>query len=181
MSMIIDHHVSIDLTQPGETPRIQIKQGDSLSHRMAVHLFSGGEAWTIPEDAAAVIRYHVHDLDGGEDVNGVYDTLLNSVCAWSVSENIVTVYLTDAMTARHSIVSADVALVEDVRVLSTFNIEIYVNRAPVAQTEPDLQNYYNVSSMREINAEFENVHRLRVLMEARVTDIEARLTALEEA
>lgn len=166
MSMIIEHNITIDLTQPGATPRIQVKQGDVISHRVTLHLYTGGEAWAVPEDAAVMIRYHVHDLDGGEDAVGIYDTLPDDTLAWSISENTISFIPVDDMTARHSIVAADVVLLHETRILSTFNFEFYVNRAPVAETETNFRHYYNVMSLQQIDDQ--------------ITSLDERVTTLEE-
>lgn len=166
MSMIIEHNITIDLTQPGATPRIQIKQGDVISRRVTLHLYTDGEAWTVPEDAEVMIRFHVHDLDGGEDFEGIYDSLPDGTAAWSISENTISFIPIDTMTARHGIVAADVVLLEETRILSTFNFEFYVNRAPVAETETNFPDYYNVMSLRQIDDQ--------------ITSLDERVTTLEE-
>lgn len=176
MSMIIEHTITIDLTNPGTTPRIQVKQGDYSSRRVTLQLYAGTAAWPVPEDAVAMIRYHVHDLDGGEDAVGIYDTLPDGTTAWSISENTVSFIPVEDMTARHSIVAADVVLLQETSILSTFNIEFYVNRAPVAETEANVQNYYNVMSLKEIYAQIEG---LSTRLEEQASAVEQRMTTLE--
>lgn len=173
MSLIVNHHIRIDLADPGPVPRIQVKQGDRGTHSVTVSLYCNGKEWEISEEAEPVLRYHVHDLSGGEDGQGVYDTLPDGSRAWAIGDHNVIFRLTDAMTARHGIVLADVALREEGRVLCTFSFEVYVHRAPVDTVDPDPVHYYRVANLDQINQEFSELRELCGRMEERLAALEA--------
>jgi len=175
MSFVINHRINIDLTNPAPVPRIQIKQGDRGTHSVVISLYNNGKEWEVPDEGEPVLRYHVHDLSGGEDVKGVYDTLPDGSQAWAIGDNNVIFRLTDAMTARHSIVLADVVLRGEGKVLSTFSFELYVHRAPVDSAEPDLVDYYRVATLEQINQEFSEFHDLCSRLEARIAALEAAM------
>lgn len=150
--MIITHPIEIDLVNPGAAPRVQVKQGESLSRMVEVRLLQNGEAWPIPDGTQVVIRYHVHDLDGAEDSTGVYDTLPNGSMAYQYTQNIVQFIPLPRMLTRHAIVSTDLVLATDGMTLATCNIEFYVNRAPNTETGAGAADYYRVMSLDQINA-----------------------------
>lgn len=156
--MMITHTIDIDLTDPTTVPRIQVKQSDSLSHRIQIQLYDDGEAWDIPTDVAPLIRYHIHDLDGAEDSQGIYDTLPDGSDPFQFTRNVMYVLPTPQMFARHSIVTVDLVLVQDSSILATANFEFYVNRAPSDGTEAEAQSYYRVATLEQINADLEDIH-----------------------
>lgn len=150
--MIITHPIEIDLVNPGAAPRVQVKQGESLSRMVEVRLLQNGEAWAIPSGTQVAIRYHVHDLDGAEDSTGIYDTLPNGSIAYQYTQNIVQFVPLPQMLARHGLVSTDLVLTIDGMTLATCNIEFYVNRAPNNGTGAGAADYYRVMSLDQINA-----------------------------
>lgn len=146
--MVIVHEIDLDLQNSGQTPRIQVKQGEVFSRQVAIRLYAGGEPWQIPEGESVVIRYH------GPCGEGLYDTLPNGAAAWQAEGNILTVHLAPQMMTCHGVIQADVLFVHQDYVLATANFEIYVNLAPAAGTEPTAQNYYNVTTLEQINEKF---------------------------
>lgn len=146
--MFIVHEIELDLRNPGQMPRVQVKQGELFSRQIAIRLYAGGEPWQIPQGESVVIRYH------GPCGEGLYDTLPNGAVAWQAEGNILTVHLTPQMMTCHGVIQADVLFVHQDYVLATGSFEIYVNLAPTTGTEPQAQNYYHVSTLDQINEKF---------------------------
>lgn len=151
--MQLTHTIDIDLMNPGVPERIQAKQGENLSRRVLLRLFAHGESWAVPAGASPVIRYHIHDLEGGEDTSGIYDRFSDGSAACLVSENTVLLIPLPQMFQKHGIVFLDVALCMDGITLATCNFEIYVNPAPADGTEAAVQSYYRVATLEQINAD----------------------------
>lgn len=149
--MQLTHTIDIDLMNPGAPERIQAKQGESLSRRILLRLFADGASWAVPAGASPVIRYHIHDLEGGEDTNGIYDQFSDGSSACLVSENTILLIPLPQMFQKHCIVFLDVALCMDGITLATCNFEFYVNPAPADGTESAVQSYYRVTTLEQIN------------------------------
>lgn len=146
--MFIVHEIELDLRNPGQVSRVQVKQGELFSRQVAIRLYAGGEPWQISKGDSVVIRYH------GPCGEGLYDTLPNGASAWQAEGNILTVHLTPQMMTCHGVIQVDVLFVHQDYVLATGNFEIYVNLAPATGTEPQAQNYYHVSTLDQINEKF---------------------------
>lgn len=146
--MTIVHEIDLDLRSPGQTPRIQVKQGDVFTRNVAISLYSGGEPWQIPSGISVVIRYHAPN---GE---GLYDTLPNGFVAWKAEGNTISITLAPQMLICHGVVTADVVIIDNDYVLGTGSFEIYVNLAPANGTEPQAQDFYKVTTLEQINEKF---------------------------
>ena len=162
--MIIDHTIDMDLVKPGAVPRIHVKQGDARSRNIIINLFADGEPWEIPEDAEAVIRYHHHDPDGLTDTQGIFDTLEDGSPAWLFRGNELQVMPTQALLETSGLTQMDVTFLYEGRTLSTFNFEIYVNRAPATGMEATMQDYYRIVRLDQINAAFDKIYTAIELM-----------------
>lgn len=149
--MMITHNLTLDLLKPAISERIHVKQGDTLSHSLRILLCENGAAWPIPAEASPVVRWFAFDPDSGESARGIYDTLPDGTHAWTFAENQLDILTVPGMFALPGVVQADVVLISGEKTLATFNFEFYVNRAPADGTEPEIQNYYKVSSLEQIN------------------------------
>lgn len=136
--MIIVNKVNMDLTQPGFVPVVNVVQNDRYSRALELTLYSGGEVWSIPEEASAVIRYS--KSDGKE---GLYDALPNGEKAWSAAENVLTVMLAPQVLTAAGAVQLEVSLLEKDVQITTFSILLNV-RASV-QGGAASENYQNVT------------------------------------
>jgi len=163
--MLINHDIILDITDPGPTPRIQLKQGDSYSRNIRIALTENGEPWLIPDGAEAVIRYRAHDPESLTDTSGIFDLLEDGTYAYIYGDNLFELMPTNALTAVPGLITLDVVFLFEGAALATFDFEIYVNRAPVSGTVPHapLGNYYRIASLEQINEEFD---RLRAAIEA---------------
>ena len=87
----------------------------------------GGEAWSMPEDALARMRYCKSD-----GTKGIYDTLPDGTAAWSAEGNVITVVLAPQMLTAAGMVLAQLELIQGTAALATFTIQIGVERNPAA-------------------------------------------------
>ncbi len=150
--MLINHTITLDLMRPGTPPRIQVKQGDTLTHSLKILLLCDGEPWLAPDDAAPVLRWASNDPGSCQGAHGIYDTLPNGVHAWILTQNQLDFITVPQMFALPGIVQADIVFVQDDKTLATFNFEFYVNPAPADGTEPEAQSYYKVATLDQINS-----------------------------
>lgn len=155
--MLVTHPIEIDLTNPGTTPRIHVKQGERLSRIMALRLFDNGTPWEVPDGAAVLIRYHVHDLDESKDSAGAYDTLPDGAPAAKCTGNLVRFMPLPQMLIRHAIVTVDILFSVNESVLATCNVEFYVNQAPYREIEATAGDYYRVVTLEQINKDLEDL------------------------
>ena len=153
--MILEHTISLDMLEPGTPPRIQVKQGDTTTHSLNILLFAKGEPWLIPDNAVPVIRWSAFDPETGESARGIYDSLPDGTHAWQYTQNELKLVMVPQMFVLPGLVQADVAFTVGEAVLATFNFEFYVNPAPVNGTQPQLQDYYKVSTLEQLNAALE--------------------------
>ncbi len=149
--MRLTHTIDIDLMNPGAPVRIQAKQGENLSRRVLLRLFADGESWDVPTGASPVIRYHIHNLEGGEDSSGIYDQFEDGSAAYAVSGNPVLLAPLPRKYQSHCIVFLDLALNRNGVTLATCNFEFYVNPAPADGTEAAVESYYRVTTLEQIN------------------------------
>ena len=178
--MLITHKLSLDLMEPNTPERIQVKQGDTLSRCLEIQLFSGGEAWLIPEDVTPLVRWSACDPDTGETAGGVYDTLPSGSAAWNYAENQLDLMLVPQMFALPGLVQADVAMVQGEKTLATFNFEFYVNRSPVNSTEAQAQSWYKLASLEQINAAIAALQEWQTSMDQLFANLEHEVFELKE-
>lgn len=155
--MVVNYDIDMDLANPGETQRIQMKQGDVMSRCIYINLLENGKAWKADTGMSAVIRYCAQDPDGMVTGHGLYDTLEDGSPAYMLVGNLLSVTPVAAMTARPGLVKVDVLLAEGAKMLATFNFEIYVHRAPNGGTRAENGNYYRVASLEAINRELDKL------------------------
>ena len=157
--MLIHHDITIDILEPGPTPRIQVKQGDSYSRNIRIALTENGQPWPIPDGAEAVIRYRAHDPETLTDTSGIFDLLEDGTYAYIYGDNLFELMPTNALMANPGLVTLDVVFLFEDRTLATFDFEIYVNRAPVSGTAPDapMGSYYRIANLEQINQELDKL------------------------
>lgn len=152
--MMLTHNLTLDLLKPETPERIQVKQGDTLTHSLRLLLLADGEAWPIPAEVTPVVRWFAFDPDSGESARGIYDTLPDGTHAWNFAENQLDLLTVPQMFALPGVVQTDVVFVAGEKTLATVNFEFYVNRAPADGTEPEAQSFYQVATLEQINEAF---------------------------
>ena len=135
--MIVTHKIKLDLIRRGNTPRLNAVQGDINTRVIEASLYSDGTAWTVPDGAAASLRYCKPD-----GTKGLYDALPDGTQAWSVSGNTVSMTMAPQMLSAAGLVLAQVVLVLENEVLATFAFQILVARNP-ADGEVESTDYVN--------------------------------------
>lgn len=137
--MIITHTIKLDLDCCGDISRIDVAQGDANTRQICLELRAGGGDWTVPDGVQPLVRFR--RPDGG---SGAYDTLPDGSAACAVSGNVITAALMSQMFTAAGIVTADICLVRDTAVLSTFPFQIDVHPGAGSWLAPD-GVYRNVS------------------------------------
>ena len=136
--MYVKHVIEMDLAGQAVMPRVDMVEGDQYARQLELSLSAGGEAWEIPDDVHALIRYRRTDGSGGE-----YDTLPDGTPAWSASGNVLT--LTPApqiLTCPGSVMLSVTLLQGDFRI-STFSILLNVHGALPGGTEDGSYSCYD--------------------------------------
>lgn len=137
--MKITHKIDIHLDDKRRLPPIDVMQGDANTRLLEFTLYSGSEAWPIPDGVSVTVAYC------GASGQGAYDTLQDDATkAYSVSGNVVTVTLIPQVAAvagntTVSVVFTDAAGSQ----LATFGVSIRVERNPaIGSGKPEF--YYNL-------------------------------------
>ena len=119
--MIAKHKIKMNLTKYNYVNPVKVKRGDQYSRNLEISFFSDEDAWPIPEDVSVLIRYVKPDGTGG-----VYDTLPNGGPAWAVSGNILSMELAPQVMTVSGLVTLDVTLISQQRIITTFSISLAV-------------------------------------------------------
>lgn len=168
--MIITNKVNMDLQQPGILPAIAAVQNDRYSRNIAFTLYSGGEAWAIPETAAVLVRYSKSDGTGGK-----YDTMPDGTQAWSLEANVLTVALAPQVLTVAGAVHLSVTLLEGSDQISTFALVLNVHPA-VGEEVSESEEFVHLTGFLPAPASAEVGQYFRVSSvneHGRVTGVEA--------
>lgn len=177
--MHIVHKLSLDLLEKTAPARIQVKQGDTLSRSLEISLFSGGEAWLVPAGVTPRIRWSASNPDTGETAGGIYDTLPGGNPAWNYTENQLDLLPVPQMFALPGLVRCDVVLVQGEKTLATFDFEFYVNPAAQEGNTPEIQNWYRLASLEQINAAVEALQQWQAVMDEQFAHLEHEVFGLK--
>ena len=55
--MIVTNKIKMDLTNRSLTPTVDVMQDDQMSRNLEISLYSGFEAFVLPENCVALVRY----------------------------------------------------------------------------------------------------------------------------
>lgn len=133
----IVNKITIDLMNPDQTPVIHAVQGERDSRIAELTLLANGKPWTLPNGALLTVRYGRNALSGG-----YYDTLPDGTSACSYAGNIVTVILAPQMMAQAGAVLAQVEILHENQLLTTFAFRLMVEVNPaIGILQPE--NYVN--------------------------------------
>jgi hypothetical protein len=137
--MIVTHKLKMDLLNRGTRPVIDVMQDDRYSRNIAISLFSGHEAFTLPEGCNVLVRYKKSD-----GVGGIYDTLPDGNQAWLIEGNAVTVALAPQVCTVAGNVLLTVMLLAGQQQLSSFEICLDVRPDPISDFESE--KYMNIAA-----------------------------------
>lgn len=135
--MNVTKKLKMDLTQPDPSLNVNAVQGDAYSRSLHIALFNGHHPWIVPENITIAVRYTKPD-----HTKGYYDTLPDGSSAWSVQNHILTIQLAPQMLTVAGNVRVQIEMTQDMHILSTFSLNIYVEANPavgILQSE----NYTN--------------------------------------
>lgn len=137
--MKVTHKINIHLDDKYRQPPIDVMQGDANTRLLEFTLYSGGEAWLVPEGVSVTVAYC---CASGQ---GAYDTLQDDATkAYSVSGNVVTVTLIPQVAAVAGNTTVSVVFTDTAgNQLATFGVIIRVERNPaIGSGKPEF--YYNL-------------------------------------
>ena len=141
--MVITHKLVMNLEGKERTPWIEVSQWDAYTRRIALRLFEGKRAWTIPDDVALVLHYQKPD-----GTKGAYDTLPNGERAWQVQENVLMLTLAPQVLTAAGMVMLQATLFREEAVLTTCIVEICVRAADKEhETDGASENYLMVTGV----------------------------------
>lgn len=122
-------NIKMDLTKPDPMLSVNAVQGDAYSRVIRISLYNGIQPWGIPDSVTAAVRYLKPD-----HTKGYYDTLPDGTSAWSVQEHHLTIRLAPQMLTVAGCVKAQVELIQEAHLLSTFCLNIHVEANPAHGT-----------------------------------------------
>lgn len=120
--MILDC-ISMDLLGHEPVKWVEMVQGDFLSRKLRIALYSGGTVWQVPEDTAVVIRYRRKNGIWGE-----YDTMPDGTPAWEVSGNMLTLTLVPQVVSMAGTVLLSVVFLKNEMILNSFSVELRIKK-----------------------------------------------------
>lgn len=171
--MIITNKINMDLAFCAaesrgdlQTLQVYVVQDDKYSRDLEITLLSGGEAWAVPEGAAVAVSYVKPDGTVGK-----YDTLPDGTAAWFAAGNVLTVALAPQVLTCPGLVSMHVHISTGEAVLSTFEIQLVVQRNPAINAESE--DYINMSGFLQIPGQVGQI------IQVSAVDADGKVTALE--
>ena len=142
----------------GSNAVVAAKQNEKYVRKIKILLHRGYTPWPIPEGTAAVIRYRKPD-----GTRGLYDQLPNGDPAviLEAGANALTLILAPQVLTAAGKVCMDVVLINRDAELATFDILVNVLPAPVTDGDLESQDYYNYSTLAELNEVIGNLDDLK--------------------
>lgn len=144
--------INLDMSLRDPAPRVVAKQGDAGSRKITIKLYDNGIPANINNQIApsgaeqkGVVRFRKPDGTGG-----IYDKTEDNLPACILGGDNITVRLAEQVLTCPGDVVADVAIICDTTVISTFNFIVDVQTNPAAGIIPS-NNYYNYQSLADIN------------------------------
>lgn len=119
--MTITKHILVELTGY-RLDTVDVAQGDRMSRAVSCRLTENGIPWMVPEDSRAEVAYELPDGTPGR-----YGTMPDGSPAGEIAGNIVTVRLSDRITAQTGAATVSVVLLgADGAQLATWPIRVNV-------------------------------------------------------
>lgn len=142
--MNITSQISVNFQRPTANV-VHAKQGDSLTRKVSISLFSNNERFLLSEGIAVAIRYSKPD-----QTKGFYDTLPDDSPAWSydVGNNVLDITLAPQVLTVAGTVKASVMLVDGDKILSTFAFDVIVEKSENFSGESE--DYFYYASLKEL-------------------------------
>lgn len=136
--MNVTNKIEIHLDDKRHLPPIDVMQGDSNTRVLDFSLYSGAEAWNVPDGVSVAVAYVRRD-----GAKGIYDTLADGSSAVSVSGNTVSVVVVPQALAVAGETKLTVVFTADGEQLATFCVTLRVAANPaIGAVEPE--DYINL-------------------------------------
>lgn len=123
--MIVENKITMSIDRRGVMPIIDAVQGDENTRVVEISLMNGNQPWTIPLNTSALVRYRKSDGTGG-----IYNTMEDGSEATTAIGNKITATLAKQVLTVPGIVLAQVELINDGNIISTFTFGIDVQEDP---------------------------------------------------
>lgn len=137
--MIVTHKINMDMDNPQLLPVVDMVQDDKFSRMVEITLLENGKPWIPMEDSRVLIRYAKSDGTGGE-----YDTMPEGAIAWSLTENVLILWLAPQMLTVAGPVRMNVGFLNGIGEINSFPILLHVHpnvRREIAGSE----DYFNIT------------------------------------
>ena len=137
--MIVTHKINMDMDNPQLLPVVDMVQDDKFSRMVESTLLENGKPWVPMEDSRVLIRYAKSDGTGGE-----YDTMPEGAIAWSLTENVLILWLAPQMLTVAGPVRMNVGFLNGIGEINSFPILLHVHpnvRREIAGSE----DYFNIT------------------------------------
>lgn len=135
--MIITKNINSDLLIKNPVQEIHAVQGDRYTRKVSLRLYANKIPWIPIQPVSIAIRYQKPDGTGG-----TYDTLPSGEKAWEQEENTISFILAPQMLTVPGRVIVQVELSHGSSLLSTFPLEVVVEKDASAGILPSM-DYFN--------------------------------------
>ena len=135
MKVIHKHNIYLDKRQ--SNIYIDVMQADAYTRVLEFSLYSGGQAWNVPEGVDVAVAYI------GSSGKGIYDTLPDGAAACDVNGNVVTAVVAPQAVAMDGNTNLNIIFTDDAgHQLAAFCVTLKVERNPAvnATKPPDYIN-----------------------------------------
>lgn len=129
---MIKKKIKMDLSISNAPQIVYAVQGDTNTRNVVIDLYNAGSAWTVPDGASGVVKFQKADGKGG-----IYDKLPNGFPAvvYEENSNQIEVSLAPQVLTCPGEVKAQVSLIYDNNIISTFSFVVLVQADPSANSE----------------------------------------------
>ena len=129
---MIKKKIKMDLSISNAPQVVYAVQGDTNTRNVVIDLYNAGSAWTVPDGASGVVKFQKSDGKGG-----IYDKLPNGFPAvvYEENSNQIEVSLAPQVLTLPGEVKAQVSLIYDNNIISTFSFVVLVQADPSANVE----------------------------------------------
>lgn len=129
---MIKKKIKMDLSISNALQVVYAVQGDTNTRNVVIDLYNAGSAWIVPDGTSGVVKFQKADGKGG-----IYDKLPNGFPAvvYEENSNQIEVSLAPHVLTFPGEVKAQVSLIYDNNIISTFSFVVLVQEDPSANAE----------------------------------------------
>ena len=134
--MLLTKEVTMNLSYREGPIVMDVMQGDT-GRALTVHFLLGETSWKIPADAQVFVQFECQDKTGG-----LFDSLSDGTCAYSVNGDALTIFLVPAVCAVPGCTKLQVTIFSGDAQISTFPVEVRV--IPQVNAKAESGEYFNI-------------------------------------